>query len=43
MEVITNDRVRGAGKAQAERVKKYHYMLWNMRRNRKHDGHKRIH
>ena len=43
MEVITKDRVRRSEKAQADRVQRYHYMLWNMRRRKKHDGRKRIH
>ena len=42
-EVITEEEIRMARKAQADRLTSYHFKLWMMERKEKDDGYKRIH
>ena len=42
-EVITEEEIRMAREAQADRLTSYHFKLWMMERKKRHNGSKRIH
>lgn len=42
-EVITEEELRMAREAQADRMTSYHFKLWMMERKEENDGYKRIH
>ena len=42
MEVITKEELRQMKDAQADRMRRYKFMLWIMDRRKRHDGHQGI-